>query len=112
MFVGGRHWKVLVLLMIQTGMIGMVVLGGDREKDVKSTVSVLNEIGVGGLSLEVATDNEAYLLNLMQRSLRESNCRGFHWRNISENRPQAIMKEGLFTNWLALEAHLGMRLAL
>ena len=31
MFVGGRHWKVLVLLMIQTGMIGMVVLGGDRE---------------------------------------------------------------------------------
>ena len=40
--------------------------------------------------------------------------------NISENRPQAkgveravgIMKEGLFTNWLALEAHLGMRLAL
>ena len=120
MFVGGRHWKVLVLLMIQTGMIGMVVLGGDRERDVKSTVSVLNEIGVGGLSLEVATDNEAYLLNLMQRSLRESNCRGFHWRNISENRPQAkgveravgIMKEGLFTNWLALEAHLGMRLAL
>ena len=120
MFVGGRHWKVLVLLMIQTGVIGMVVLGGDREKDVKSTVSVLNEIGVGGLSLEVATDNEAYLLNLMQRSLRESNCRGFHWRNISENRPQAkgveravgIMKEGLFTNWLALEAHLGMRLAL
>ena len=83
----------------------------------KSTVSVLNEIG---LSLEVATDNEAYLLNLMQRSLRESNCRGFHWRNISEDRPQAkgveravgIMKEGLFTNWLALEAHLGMRLAL
>ena len=120
MFVGGRHWKVLVLLMIQTGMIGMVVLGGDREKDVKSTVSVLNEIGVGGLSLEVATDNEAYLLNLMQRSLRESNCRGFHWRKISENRPQAkgveravgIMKEGLFTNWLALEGHLGMRLAL
>ena len=39
-----------------------------REKDVKSTVSVLNEIGVGGLSLEVATDNEAYLLNLMQLS--------------------------------------------
>ena len=79
----------------------------------------MNEIGVGGLSLEVATDNEAYLLNLMQRSLRESNCRGFHWRNISENRPQVkgveravgIMKEGLFTNWLALEAHLGMRLA-
>ena len=27
------------------------------------------------VSLEVATDNEAYLLNLMQRSLRESNCR-------------------------------------
>ena len=46
MFAGGRHWKVLVLLMIQTCMIGMVVLGGDREKDVKSTVSVLNEIGI------------------------------------------------------------------
>ena len=34
MFGGGRHWKVLVLLMIQTGMIGMVVLGGDWKKDV------------------------------------------------------------------------------
>ena len=65
--------------MIQTGMIGMVVLGGDREKDVKSTVSVLNEIGVGGLSLEVATDNEAYLLNLMQRSGCRTCC-GDHER--------------------------------
>ena len=34
--------------------------GGSGEKDVKSTVSVLNEIGVGGLSLDVATDNEAH----------------------------------------------------
>ena len=82
----------------------------------KSTVSVLNEIGDWRF---VPTD-KAHLLNLMQKSLRESNCRDFHWRNILENRPQAkgeeravgIMKEGLFTNWLALEAHLGMRLAL
>ena len=28
--------------------VGMVVCGGDRERDVQSTVSVLNEIGVGG----------------------------------------------------------------
>ena len=120
MFIGGKHWKILVLLMIQTGMVGMVVLGGDREADVKSTVSVLNEIGVGGLSLEVATDNEPYLTNLMHRALRESICRSFHWRNISENRPQAkgieravcIMKEGMFSTWLALESHCGVRLAL
>ena len=120
MFIGGKHWKILVLLMIQTGMVGMVVLGGDREADVKSTVSVLNEIGVGGLSLEVATDNEPYLTNLMHRALRESICRSFHWRNISENRPQAkgieravcIMKEGMFSTWLASESHCGVRLAL
>ena len=120
MYVAGRHWKILVLLMIQTGVAGMVVFGGDREKDIKSVVSVLNEIGVGGLNLEVATDNEQYLVNLMERSLQASACRGFHWRNISECRPQAkgvermscIMKEGLFTNWLCLESKVGARLAL
>lgn len=40
-----------MLLMIQTGVAGIVVLGCDREKDVRSTASVLNEIGVGGLNL-------------------------------------------------------------
>ena len=39
----GRHWKALVILMIHTGMVGMVVCGGDRDLDVKSTASVLNE---------------------------------------------------------------------
>ena len=48
----GKHWKVLVLLMVHTGMAGTVVCGGDKERDV---ASVLNEIGVGGLSVEVAT---------------------------------------------------------
>ena len=49
LFVAGRHWKVLVLLMVHTGMVGMVVCGGDKERDVQSTASVLNEIGVGGV---------------------------------------------------------------
>ena len=47
--------------MVHTGMAGTVVCGGDKERDVQSTASVLNEIGVGGLSVEVATDNEAAL---------------------------------------------------
>ena len=50
LFVAGKHWKVLVLLMVHTGMVGMVVCGGDKERDVQSTATVLNEIGVGGLS--------------------------------------------------------------
>ena len=58
-FLAGRYWRVLVLLMIHTGMMGMVVITGDRENDIKA--SVLNEIGVGGLTIEVATDNERYL---------------------------------------------------
>ena len=48
LFVAGKHWKVLVLLMVHTGMVGMVVCGGDKERDVQSTAAVLNEIGVGG----------------------------------------------------------------
>ena len=87
--VAGRHWKVLVLLMVHTGMVGMMVCGGDRERDVQSTASVLNEIGVGGLSVEVATDNEAALKYLVERGLAASAARGYHWRNISEARPQA-----------------------
>ena len=47
--------------MVHTGMVGMVVCSGDKERDVQSTAAVLNEIGVGGLSVEVATDNEAAL---------------------------------------------------
>eukprot|EP00435_Cladocopium_sp_Y103_P027422 s4078_g6.t1 len=46
LFVAGKHWKVLVILMIHTGMVGMEVCGGDRDSDVKSTASVLNEIGM------------------------------------------------------------------
>ena len=120
LFVAGKHWKVLVLLMVHTGMVGMVVCGGDRERDVQSTAAVLNEIGVGGLSVEVATDNEAALKSLVERGLAASSARGYHWRNISEARPQAkgieravcIMKEGIYANWLALERHCNARIAL
>ena len=107
--VDGSHW-----------MVGMVVCGGDKERDVQSTAAVLNEIGVGGLSVEVATDNEAALKSLVERGLAASSARGYHWRNISEARPQAkgieravcIMKEGIYANWLALERHCNARIAL
>ena len=120
LFVAGKHWKVLVLLMVHAGMVGMVVCGGDRERDVQSTAAVLNEIGVGGLSVEVATDNEAALKSLVERGLAASSARGYHWRNISEARLQAkgieravcIMKEGIYANWLALERHCNARIAL
>ena len=119
-FIAGRHWRILVILMIHTGMLGMVVITGDRENDIKSTASVLNEIGVGGLSIEVATDNENYLVDLVSKGLAKSNARSFHWRNISEYRPQAkgieravcISKEGIYTNWLAFEEHCQCRIAL
>ena len=61
--------------------------GGDKERDVQSTAAVLNEIGVGGLSVEVATDNEAALKSFVERGLAASSARGYHWRNISEARP-------------------------
>jgi len=77
LFVAGKHWKVLVLLMVHTGMVGMVVCGGDKERDVQSTAAVLNEIGVGGLSVEVATDNEAALKSLVERGLAASSARGY-----------------------------------
>ena len=70
-------------------MLGIVVVPGDRENDVKSVASLLNEIGVGGLNIEVATDNEPYLVDLMAKGLSKSNARAYHWRNISEYRPQA-----------------------
>ena len=120
MFVAGRHWRVLVMLMIQTGVIGAVVMTGQRDQDVRSTVAVLSEMGVGGQAVELITDNEPSIMNHMRTSLQKSDCRSFHPRNISEYRPQAkgmeraigILKEGLFTNWLALEDHVGARLAL
>ena len=119
-FVAGKSWRILVILMIHTGMMGMVVITGSRDSDIKSIASVLNEIGVGGLNIEVATDNEGYLKDLMAKGLTKSNMRSFHWRNISEYRPQAkgieravgIAKEGIYTNWLAFEEHCQCRIAL
>ena len=61
--------------MIHTGMMGMVVITGSRDSDIKSIASVLNEIGVGGLNIEVATDNEGYLKDLMAKGLTKSNMR-------------------------------------
>ena len=118
--VAGKYWRILVILMIHTGMMGMVVITGSRDSDIKSIASVLNEIGVGGLNIEVATDNEGYLKDLMAKGLTKSNMRSFHWRNISEYRPQAkgieravgIAKEGIYTNWLAFEEHCQCRIAL
>ena len=119
-FIAGRHWRLLVMLMIHTGMLGIVVVTGNRENDVKSVASVLNEIGVGGLNIEIATDNEPYLIDLVEKGLRKSNARVYHWRNISEYRPQTkgveravgIAKEGIYTNWLAFEQHCQCRIAL
>ena len=88
-YIAGRHWRLLVLLMLHTQMMGIVVMTGDRDSDVKSVASVLNEIGVGGLNIEVATDNERYLVDMVSRGLAKSNARAYHWRNISEYRPQA-----------------------
>ena len=34
--------------MVHTEMFGVVVCGGDKERDVQSTATVLNEISVGG----------------------------------------------------------------
>ena len=96
-------------IMIHTGMLGIVVVTGNRENDVRSVASVLNEIGVGGLNIEVATDNEPYLVDLMAKGLSKSNARAYHWRNISEYRPQAKgveravgmqKKESTLTGWL------------
>ena len=56
----------------------------------------------------------------MAKGLSKSNARAYHWRNISEYRPQAkgveravgIAKEGIYTNWLAFEQHCQCRIAL
>ena len=103
-YIAGRHWRLLILLMLHTQMMGIVVMTGDRDNDIKSVASVLNEIGVGGLNIEVATDNARYLVDMVSRGLAKSNARAYHWRNISEYRPQAkrveravcIAKEGIY----------------
>ena len=56
-YIAGRHWRLLILLMLHTQMMGIVVMTGDRDNDIKSVASVLNEIGVGGLNIEVAKEN-------------------------------------------------------
>ena len=119
-FGNGKYWKVLILVMFATGMLGMVVMSGDREKDVRRVVSVMNEIGVGGLNLEVVMDNEASLQSLVNAALMKSNCRSFHPRHVAVACPQAkrlerfvgICREGVFANGLALQEHLKVRLAL
>ena len=40
LFIGGKFWRVLVLVMFATGMLGMVVMSGDREKDVRAIVTL------------------------------------------------------------------------
>ena len=55
------------MLMIHTGMLGIVIVTGNRDNDVRSAASVLNEIGEGGLNIEIASDNEPYLMDLMAR---------------------------------------------
>ena len=93
---------------------------GTGQREVQVTAPVLSEIGVGGLSVGVATDNEAALQSLVERGLAASSARRYHWRNISEARPQAkgieravcIMKEGIYANWFALERHCNARIAL
>ena len=83
------------------------------ETEMFKQLHLFYEIGVGGLSVEVATDNEAALKSQVERGLAVSSARAYHWRNISEARPQAkgieravcILKEGIYANWLALERH-------
>ena len=58
--------------------------------------------------------------HVWSKGLAKSNARAYHWRNISEYRPQAkgveravcIAKEGIYTNWLAFEVHCQCRIAL
>ena len=97
------------MLMIHTGMLGIVVVTGDRENDVKSVASVLNEIGVGGLNIEVATDNEPYLVDLMAKGLSKSNARAYHCgTSPSTDLRQRVLnaqlalqkKESTLTGWL------------
>ena len=101
-------------------MLEIVVVTGNRENDVKSVASILNEMGVGGLNIEIAADNESYLIDLVENGLRKSDVRVYYYRNISEYRLQAkgveravgIAKEGIYTDWLAFEQYCQCRIAL
>ena len=55
---------------------------------IRTVASVLNQIGVGGLNIEIATDNELFFMDLVEKGLRKSNARAYYWRNISEYRPR------------------------
>ena len=88
------------MLMIHTGMLGIVVVTGNRENDVRSVASVLNEIGVGGLNIEVATDNEPYLVDLMAKGLSKSNARAYHWQRVLNVQLALQKKESTLTGWL------------
>ena len=89
---------MLVLVMYATGMLGMVVMSGDREKDVRAIVSVMHEIGVGGLNLEIIMDNESSLQSVVNAALLKSNCRSFHPKHVSVARLQAKRLEQEDTN--------------
>ncbi len=45
---------------------------GNRDNDIKSVVSVLNEIQVEEMNIEVATDNERYLVDVLSRELTKN----------------------------------------
>lgn len=106
LFIRGKYWRILVLVMFATGMLGMVVMSGDREKDIRAIVSVMHEIGVGGLNLEIVMNNESSLQSVVQAALLKSNCHIFHPMYGSISRAQAkrleravgICKKGIFTN--------------
>ena len=59
-------------------------------------------------------------MDMISRGLAKSNASAYHWRNISDYRPQAkgvertvcVAKEGIYTNWLAFEAKCQCRIAL
>ena len=95
--------------MYATGMLGMVVMSGDREKDARAIVSVMHEIGVGGLNVEIVMDNESSLQSVVNAALLKSNCWSFH---PSEACVSGEATSRIFTNWLALQDHLQVRLAL
>ena len=103
-------------------MMGSVVMTGDRDNDIKSVASVLNEIGVEGLNIEVATANERYLVDMISRGLWPSRTQGpiigGKFRSIDlrqrvlNDQYAGIAKEGIYTNWLAFEAKCQCRIAL
>ena len=80
-------------------------MSGERERDAQRVVSVMNEIGVGGLNLEVVMDNESSLQYLVNAALVKSNCRSLHPRHVAVARPApstpillVVMKESQMRN--------------